>query len=192
MESALISTENAYLKSQINPHFLFNSLNFIYNSVNKFSVSIADTVMSLSEIMRYALLGTDSDGKVALSAEVEHVENFIKLNQARFNQRLCVHFSVSGEITNQKIIPLSLITLVENVFKYGDLTNSESPAKIILTLDEAGLSFITENRKRKRNNEISHGIGLQNLKRRLQLHHRFEMAVHEDDNFYRSELRLLY
>ena len=160
MESAILTTENDYLKSQINPHFLFNTLSFIHNSVSKFSTTIAESVISLSEIMRYALTATDADGKVELVSEIEHIENFIKLNQARFNQKLSLNFSVFGEISDQRIIPLILITLVENVFKYGNLNDPASPASIILTLNGNELLFITENSKKRQNNMTSYGIGI--------------------------------
>ena len=192
LESAIIGTENSYLKSQINPHFLFNTLNFIYNSVAKFDTVIADSVMSLSEIMRYALSNTDENGEVLLAAEIEHIENFIKLNQARFSQKLCIDFMVSGEIADRRTIPLIFITLVENVFKYGNLNDASSPAAIVLTVTDTGITFLTENLKRERKNIISNGIGLQNLKRRLSLHYRFELEINEDERLYQSVLKILY
>jgi LytS/YehU family sensor histidine kinase len=130
LEKALLATENAYLKSQINPHFLLNTLNFLYNSVSKLSEKIADSVMTLSDIMRYALTNADEDGKVKLESEIEHISNFIKLNQARFNQRLCIELLMEGDPEGLRIIPLVLITLAENVFKYGDLLSESYPAKI--------------------------------------------------------------
>jgi sensor histidine kinase YesM len=192
LESAIVSTENAYLKSQINPHFLFNTLNFIYNSVSKFNETTADSVMTLSEIMRYALSDTDDNGEVLLAAEIEHIENFVKLNQARFNQRLCIEFNVYGEVTDQRIIPLIFITLVENIFKYGNLNDPLSPALIILKVNEGGLTFQTENLKRKPNNVISHGIGIENLKRRLSPQYHFELKIDDDEQFYRSLLKIWY
>jgi len=115
LEAAIISTENAYLKSQINPHFLFNTLNFLYNSVAKFSSKIADSFMSLSELMHYALSEVAEDGKVPLESEIENVKNFIKLNQDRFGQKLVLNFHVQGDVEGQKIIPLAIMTLVENM-----------------------------------------------------------------------------
>src|SRR6185437_358599 len=135
LEKALLTTENAYLKSQINPHFLLNTLNFLYNSVSKFSEKIADSVMTLSDIMRYALTNADEDGKVMLESEIDHIGNFIKLNQARFSERLCIELIRRGDPEGLRIIPLVLITLAENVFKYGDLQNNSYPAKIIVIIE---------------------------------------------------------
>ena len=76
--------------------------------------------MTLSEIMRYALTNAGEDSKVRLEDEIDNITNFIKLNQARFSQRLCFDYQVTGEAGELRIIPLVLITLVENLFKYGD------------------------------------------------------------------------
>ena len=192
LESAIISTENAYLKSQINPHFLFNTLNFLYNSVSKFSPAIAESVMSLSDTMRYALTAADDDGKVRLALEVDHIENFIKLNQARFSQKLCINFKVTGEIADQRIIPLILLTLVENVFKYGVLNDPSSPANITLAATADELQFVTENLKRKRNNAVSYGIGIKNMKSRLAAYHRFDLEIEDDGELYKSVLTIWF
>lgn len=191
LERSLLVTENAYLKSQINPHFLLNTLNFLYNSVSKFSDKIADSVLLLSDIMRYALTNADDDGKVMLEAEIDHISSFIKLNQARYDSRLCIDFKVEGKVEGLRIIPLILITLVENVFKYGDLLNKEHPAKIYITVAENKLIFVTENLKR--NNAYSaggYGIGIKNIQNRLSLHYVFDFNVNDEANLYRSELTI--
>ena len=186
----LLATENAYLKSQINPHFLLNTLNFLYNSVSKFSDKVADSVMTLSEIMRYALTNSGEDGKVKLEDEIEHVANFIKLNQARFSQRLCIVFEVNGEVGELRIIPLVLITLVENLFKYGDLLNEANPAKIMVNIEGSHLLFVTENEKKKNVRKKGHGIGLKNITERLKMYYQYDLKVEENDHFYRSALTI--
>ncbi|HZY37065.1 MAG TPA: histidine kinase [Mucilaginibacter sp.] len=188
LEKTLLTAENAYLKSQINPHFLLNTLNFLYNSVSKFSDKVADSVMTLSEIMRYALTNAAEDGKVRLEDEIEHVANFIKLNQARFSQRLCIDYSLTGEPGELRIIPLVLITLVENLFKYGDLLNETNPTKIKVNIDSNELLFVTENIKKKNVREKSHGIGIKNITERLKMYHDYELKIEENEQFYRSEL----
>ncbi len=190
LETTLLATENAYLKSQINPHFLLNTLNFLYNSVSKFSDKVADSVMTLSEIMRYALTNSGEDGKVKLEDELEHVSNFIKLNQARFSQRLCIVYEVNGEVGELRIIPLVLITLVENLFKYGDLLNETDPAKITATIEGNELVFVTENVKKKNVREAGHGIGLKNITERLKMYHEYDLKIEENDQFYRSVLTI--
>jgi len=190
LEKILLATENAYLKSQINPHFLLNTLNFLYNSVLKFSDETAESVMTLSEIMRYALTDADQDGKVTLEAEIEHIQNFIKLNQARFGKKLYVDFRVRGDIDGKKIIPLVLLTLTENVFKYGNLLNSKSPAKISLSVDHDQLYFETENQKRKSSADSGYGIGIENVKQRLSINHDYDIIIDDEEDRYRLMLKI--
>ena len=190
LEKTLAIAENAYLKSPINPHFLLNTLNFLYNSISKFSEKVADSVMTLSEIMRYALTNSGEDGKVRLEDEIDHVTNFIKLNQARFSQRLCIDYSITGEPGELRVIPLVLITLVENLFKYGDLLNDGNPAKIEVKIDDNRLMFVTENLKKKNVREKGHGIGLKNISERLKMYHDYDLKFEENEQFYRSALTI--
>lgn len=190
LEAAIISTENAYLKSQINPHFLFNTLNFLYNSVSKFSSKIADSFMSLSEVMQYALSEVEADGKVPLISEIENVKNFIKLNQDRFGQKLVLNFNVYGEVENQRIIPLAIMTLVENMFKYGDLFNVEKPAAVTITIVDDHISVTTENKKRTGVRFEKHGIGIKNLENRLAAYQHYKLDIQDDEEMYRSVLHL--
>jgi two-component system, LytTR family, sensor kinase len=190
LEKTLLTTENAYLKSQINPHFLLNTLNFLYNSVSKFSEKIADSVMTLSDIMRYALTNADDDGKVMLESEIDHIGNFIKLNQARFSEKLCIDLTTGGDTAGLRIIPLVLITLAENVFKYGDLQNNSYPAKIIVNIEGNTLTFITQNLKKKRAAERSYGIGIKNVKSRLAMYHQYELTIEDNETEYKSVLKI--
>jgi two-component system, LytTR family, sensor kinase len=190
LEKTLLVTENAYLKSQINPHFLLNTLNFLYNSVSKYSEKIADSVMTLSDIMRYALTNADDDGKVWLASELDQINNFVKLNQARFNQRLNIELITDGDTEGLRIIPLVLITLVENVFKYGDLLNENYPARIITTIDGGTLIFITQNLKKKKVVEHGYGIGIKNVKDRLATYHQYELIIEDHETEYKSILKI--
>ncbi|WP_183572352.1 sensor histidine kinase [Mucilaginibacter sp. X5P1] len=190
LEKTLLSTENAYLKAQINPHFLLNTLNFLYNSVSKFSEETADSILLLSDIMRYALTNADEDGKVKLALEIEHINSFIKLNQARFSQRLNIDFRIDGNPDGLRIIPLVLITLAENVLKYGDLLAGEYPAKIIVLIEGYNLTFITQNRKRKTVHDHGYGIGIKNVKDRLAMHYKYELIIEDSKTEYKSILKI--
>jgi two-component system LytT family sensor kinase len=191
LEKSLLSTENAYLKSQINPHFLLNTLNFLYNSVSKLSDDIAESVLLLSDIMRYALTNADDDGKVWLELEIENIVSFIKLNQARFNQRLNIDMQIIGDMEGLRIIPLVLITFTENIFKYGDLLNDNYPVKISIIIDGNTLTFITQNAKRKRVQHYgSHGIGIENVKSRLAMYYQYELIIEDSETEYKSTLKV--
>jgi two-component system LytT family sensor kinase len=189
LEKALLATENAYLKSQINPHFLLNTLNFLYNSVSRFSEKIADSVMSLSEIMHYSLSEANSDGEVPLESEIQHIQNYINLSQARFNQRLNLEFIVTGDAADKTFLALILITLVENVFKYGDLSNPALPAKILLNIKDRSLIFKTENLKKQKQRQKSTGIGIQNVRKRLGSYH-YSYEIDESEIYYKAILQV--
>lgn len=188
LERVILATENAYLKSQINPHFLFNTLSFLYNSVSKFSSDIAENFMTLADFMRYALADTGKDGNVPLELELDHIHNFVNLNQSRFSQRLRLNFEVVGDPSGYRIPPLILMTLVENVFKYGDLFNDSDPAMISVNIDPLKLKFTTKNAIKKQNKVVSSGIGLENLKKRLKNSHQYKLNINDTGKLYEVEL----
>src|SRR5688572_21699304 len=159
-----------FLKAQINPHFLHNTLNFLYAKSIPYSPELSEGILTLSDIMRYALSeGNAKDGKAPLKDEIEHVRNVIKINQLRFSNKLNVRFDVEGVINGASIIPFVLITLVENAFKHGDLKSNEHPIEIKLKVDNDVIWFFCRNKKKSGPRELSTGIGLDNIKKRLEL-----------------------
>lgn len=195
LEKKLADSEIAYLKSQINPHFLFNTLNFLYNNAFQTSAELATPILLLSDIMRYALTETQQTGKVELDDEIEQVKTFIELNQFRFDHNLQLSFDIYGDTEDLKILPLILLTPVENIFKYGDLKNPEHPAKIRLEITENQLYFNSYNRKLKsKKHIISHGVGLENLKMRLDAYYpdayHIRITDHEDNYTFELEITL--
>jgi len=168
LERNLIKAQNAYLTSQINPHLLFNTLNFIYSSLYEVSRKSAEIVVLLSDMMRYSLTEIGEDGKVELYKEVEHIENMVQLNQARFNDKLNVKIYLSGDF-EVRVIPLVFLTFIENIFKHGDLSDPECPALINISYHNNILDFYTSNKVRKVNINKGHGIGVENSITRLQM-----------------------
>jgi len=182
-----------FLKAQINPHFLHNTLNFLYAKSLPYSPELSEGILTLSEIMRYALSeGNTKDGKVALSDEIEHVRNVIKINQLRFSNKLKVAFDVKGVVNGATIIPLVLITLVENAFKHGDLKSSEFPIDIQLNVENGTMHFYCRNRKKNGPKELSTGIGLDNIKKRLDLAYGadYSLNIKDEAEFYTTELTI--
>lgn len=167
LENKYISVENAYLQNQISPHLLFNSLNFIYNKVYLESEEAGNSVALLSELMRYSLVSTGDSRKVLLSQEVRQMENLIALCQMRFSGQFFLRVKKKGKLTSVHIIPLVLITLVENMMKHGDLGDKKIPALIQLELDESRLTFITRNKIKNTNLYPKTGLGLKNVEKRL-------------------------
>jgi two-component system LytT family sensor kinase len=181
-----------YLKNQINPHFLFNTLNFFYDHVRNCSASAAEGILLLSSIMRYALKDSEPNAKVMLQDEVKHLHNFIAINQLRFDNRLQIKFDVTGSLHFRMVIPLLLITFVENSFKYGDLLDPQHPLIIRLDVDNDTLVFYSYNKKKIGPVETSNGVGLTNTKKRLDLVYKdqYTLQVSNEENSYATTLKI--
>jgi two-component system, LytTR family, sensor kinase len=191
LEVEKMQADLKFLKSQINPHFLHNTLNSFYARSLPLSKELADGILTLSEMMRYALgEAYTADGKVLLRDEIEHLKNFIKMNQFRFRNNLHVQLQVKGEANDAVIPPFVLITLVENIFKHGDLLNGEHPIRICIEIKDGGLHYFSQNRKRKGPKELSTGIGLDNIQKRLQLAYGdgYTLNIKNEENCYTTEL----
>lgn len=188
-EHSLMQANLVFLKNQINPHFLFNSLNFLYAQVYPHSEPAAQGILLLAETMRYAL-HEEIHGKVMLDQEVKHLHNYIALNQLRFSNRLQIDFVQQGSTHFLRIIPLVLITFVENCFKHGELTDAAHPLRIRLTVVESNLTFETHNKKRLGPKEKSTGIGLDNTRQRLDLLYagRYTLALDNGPDYYTCRL----
>ncbi len=159
-----------YLKEQVNPHFLFNSLNSIYSLSRKQSPETPDVVMQLSELMRYQLESSKKD-MVLVQEELEFIENYVLLEEKRLSQRCQVEFTIEGDVSGLKIAPMLLIPFVENALKHGaQSTNEPSTIDISATIRDTTLHFSVVNSKPSRISELkSSGLGLSNVKRRLNL-----------------------
>jgi sensor histidine kinase YesM len=182
-----------FLKAQINPHFLHNTLNFLYAKSLPYSPELSEGILTLSDIMRYALSeGNARDGQAPLKDEIEHVRNVIKINQLRFSNNLNVQFEVDGVVNGATIIPFVLITLVENAFKHGDLKSIEHPIQIKLNIDSSRMYFYCCNKKKMGNKELSTGIGLDNIKKRLDLAYgkNYSLNIKDETDFYTTELTI--
>ncbi|MBD2715304.1 histidine kinase [Microvirga sp. STR05] len=191
-ERGLLEADIAFLKSQINPHFLFNSLNFLYAQVYPLSEPTAKSVLLLSDIMRYALNEGGEQGKVMLDKEIQHLRNYVALNQLRFDHQLQVKFEVQGSTRFLLILPLVLITFVENCFKHGELFDAAHPVLVQVRVQENQLTFFTSNRKHGGPVEHSTGIGLENTRRRLAAIYpgRHQLTIHDTPDTYATHLTL--
>jgi two-component system, LytTR family, sensor kinase len=193
LETQISQANFNFLKSQINPHFLHNTLNFLYAKSLPYSAELSEGILTLSDIMRYALgQGNQKDGKALLSDEIEHVKNVIKISQLRYSNALNVNLEVTGDINGALIIPFVLITLVENAFKHGDLKSPEYPIDIQLRVKGQRLYFYCRNKKKTGPKQLSTGIGLENIKKRLYLAYgdQYTFEIHDDTGFYTTELTI--
>jgi two-component system LytT family sensor kinase len=171
LQNEKLISELALLKSQINPHFLFNTLNNICSLARKKSDDTEPAIIKLSQIMRYMLTDSRQD-KVNLNDEVDYLNNFIELQKIRVRDKVDVSFNIFGDISMIQIEPLLLIPFIENAFKHGISYKDKSMIRIDLKTDTEGLVFSVENSKpsmRDRSNLEESGIGLKNVRRRLEL-----------------------
>lgn len=191
LESEKKDMELQFLKSQLNPHFLFNSLNNIYSLAYQKSDKTADAILKLSEIMRY-MIYESNDSWVSLDKEVEYVQSYIELQKLRFKDGAAVEMSINGEIDGQKIVPLILISFVENAFKHGVANDPADPIKINLIANQKILHFSVSNKKNTTNKDAIGGVGLNNVERRLQLLYpeRHKLNIVNTADHYTTELML--
>ena len=148
-------------------------------------------MLLLSKIMRYALQKSDTP-KVMLADAIEHLEDYIAINQLRFNNQLNVQLTITGDPSFRMIIPLVLITFVENCFKYGDLLDPEHPLRIEITITDQQLIFCTHNKKKSGPIERSTGIGIENTRRRLSVvyENNYELQTDNQPDFHTVRLTI--
>lgn len=191
LKNDVVKAELAFLKSQINPHFLYNSLNYVYSLAIPVSDKIADAVLKLSDLMRYTL-SESTTGFVPLIKEVEYVKNYIALFRMRFEPSFYVDFNIEGLNDNQEIASLMLIPFVENAFKHGVVNDKANPVKIDLKASKASVILEVSNKINRNQKDLSSGVGLLNIERRLSLIYpdRYELLVSNDGNIYKTTLSI--
>lgn len=192
LENQRLTAELSFLKSQINPHFLFNSLNSIYSLAYQKSDTTPEAILKLSEIMRYMLYDCN-DNKVDLAKELQYLQNYIDLQKIRFGNKAFITFEVNGEVTNQQIVPLLLISFIENAFKHGVANDPQSPIVMKINLSDGHLYFFIQNKKHTHNRDASGGIGLVNVRRRLDLLYpnKYTLEIRDEDDTYTCQLSLV-
>jgi hypothetical protein len=165
------ASELALLRSQVNPHFLFNTLNNIYSLVCKKSPDAPEAIMKLSAIMRYMLYDANTD-RVLLEKEIEYLQSFIELQKLRQRTQDFVELSIQGDVIGKTIAPMLLIPFVENAFKHGSKTGPSPAIRIHIVIEQHQFLFEVTNYLRKNflaPRDSHQGIGLQNIRRRLEL-----------------------
>jgi len=194
LEAQNLQSELRFLRSQVNPHFLFNTLNSLYALTLKKSDRAPATVLKLSDMMRYMLYESNAR-LVPLQKEVDYVRNYLDLEQLRHGEDAAISFEIDGEISDQKIAPMLFITFVENAFKHGFARVLEGAfVRIILLIEGNELRFHLENAKPtlKPEDDEPGGIGLINVQRRLDLLYdqRYELHSLETEDTYSVDLYL--
>ena len=158
-------SELSFLRSQINPHFLFNSLNNIYSLVYLQSPRSLEAIAGFADLLRYMLYDTLQD--VPLEKEAHYIGQYIELQKLRYEKPVQANFKATGQLDKVYIPPLLLIPFVENAFKHGNVDEEE--ITIQLECDMHQTKFYCQNKKTEQQKDKTGGIGLQNVKRRLEL-----------------------
>ena len=184
--------EAAFLKTQLNPHFLYNTLNMLYGMAYGVNKALADALLQLSALMRYMLRETP-DGRVELAQEIDYLEHFLALYRLRFPHCLCAELTITGTLAGHRVAPLLLIPFVENAFKHGVLDDPATPVRLHLVLQPGVVEFTVENHCHDTTPDATSGIGLTNLRRRLALlyHGRHTLQVGPVGPVFRAYLRLV-
>jgi Histidine kinase len=192
-EFAKAQAELSYLKAQINPHFLFNTLNSIYYLTLQQSEQAPVAVEKLSAIMRYVIDEGNHD-RVPLEREVSYLNDYIALQKLRFTDNVRIDLEVQGDMVGKEIAPLIMVSFVENAFKHGISMEVESPIRITLAVSSDHIRFTVRNRKFGSFADAppESGIGLENTKRRLEIAYpgRHALEILEDEEAYEVTLKL--
>lgn len=195
-ENKLIATERkvaelAFLKAQINPHFLYNTLNMLYGMAYRTEGPLADGLLQLAALMRYMLNDT-SDDLVSISEEISYINNYLSLYRLRYSQQFCAELLVEGDADGHRILPLLLIPFVENALKHGVLDDPATPILLQLRLQKGVIEFTVKNQCHDYEVDVTSGIGLINLQRRLALryHERYSLRLEKAENMYNAYLRV--
>lgn len=185
--------EISYLKAQINPHFLFNTLNSLYALTLEKSDEAPKAVIKLSGIMRYVTTESSKD-YVSLDHEINYIKDYIDLQKLRLSSSAKVDFSVNGDFNNKQIVPLVLIPFIENAFKYGINPDEDSLVKIKIDIFENELQMTVQNSKVNIDDMITHKSkqGLENTEKRLQVLYpnQHKINVIDNEKMYQVQLKL--
>lgn len=194
LENQNLTSELAFLKSQINPHFLFNTLNNIHTLAYKKADTAPEAVMKLSDLMRYMIYESDID-RVPLEKEINHLKNFVDLQELRFRTQGIAEVRVSGAVSEKCIAPLLLLPFVENAFKHGYGIDRPEAITIQIRVDDH-IYFSIQNPVPPAGAFVQKdkmgGIGLENIKRRLALIYpdQYTLQVHQSSSDFKAELTI--
>jgi LytS/YehU family sensor histidine kinase len=191
IESKKTKAELSLLKSQINPHFFFNTLNNLYGLVIEKSDDAPNVILKLSDIMRYTIYMGKEDF-VPLKDEIEYLKNFIELHKIRYQKRVDIVFNHDYEIDYQ-IAPLLFIIPLENAFKHGvESLTEDAYIHINIKIDASIVHFDIENNFEARESSETAGIGIQNLKQRLKLLYpdKHKIKIDVKNSIYKLELKI--
>ena len=192
LKNDVLRAEQDFLRAQINPHLLFNTLSFIKYAAKKKPEEADEAVIRLSGIMSFAL--ENNSETILVATELEQVENIIGLNQLRYNHTLNINYIKNLKNNQATIIPIVLLTLIENIFKHGNLLDEVHPAQIYIESDESHLLVQTSNLPNRNSHIKSTNKGLANIRSRMDQYYaeNYHFSHEMNDNLFKVELRINY
>jgi two-component system, LytTR family, sensor kinase len=171
LEKEKSDAELAFLRSQINPHFMFNTLNMIYNKVRKANKEAGEIVIEFANMMRYATSTKLQANEVDVRGELDFVKEYLNIHKLRFKDAVYIDYDEEGYMMSHRIVPMVLITLVENAVKHGAIDDPNFPLIIRASLIDDYFSFMVHNLKNKKPNGLDQkgntGVGIVNIEKRL-------------------------
>lgn len=192
-ENEQLNMELKFLRSQVNPHFLFNVLNNMVSMARKGSDQLEPSLIKLSGLMRYMLYDSENQ-KVPLTQEIEYLKSYIELQKIRFSDEVPIRVNLAETNNSHKIEPMLLIPFVENAFKHGVGWIDDPMIDISLSVDDNILFFEVTNRFDDKNSQKDSrsGIGLKNVKKRLELLYpgRHQIKISRGDDLFKVHLKL--
>lgn len=193
LQTNMAQLERDYLRAQIKPHLLFNTLNFVKYAAKHQPEKSDEAIIRLAEILDFSI-SRSTDGMIPISMELKQIKNIIGLNQLRFEGKLNIDLEVQLGSDQIRILPLILLTLVENIFKHGNLSDNDHPAHICITDKDNHLMMKTRNLSSNNSLTESTHTGLDNINRRLQQQYgdNFIFLYGEEGRFYNTELQMPY
>jgi hypothetical protein len=185
------TAELAFLRSQLNPHFLFNTLNDIYSLTYQKSDQAPEAVLKLSELLRY-MLREGTEDFMPLTQEIQYLETLIKLQLISAKGKAHIQMDAEGALGEYTVASLLFVSFVENAFKHGVLNDASNPVSIKLTTGNGNISFSVTNKKNQYQKDKTGGIGLNNVRRRLELMYpdRHQLKIVDDEDHYNVNLLL--
>ncbi|MEQ9422825.1 MAG: histidine kinase [Cyclobacteriaceae bacterium] len=188
-----LETELSFLKNQINPHFLFNSLNSIYFLIPKQPKKAAEILLKFSDMLSHQLYEGNKDF-IPLPDEVKYLENYMELEKIRQGDDLEVRWSIAGDTANHHVAPMIFLTFLENAFKHGQGSDSKSVINGNISANQSEMTFAVTNKLGENGHkmESGNGVGLENTKRRLALLYpdKHELVISQNDQQYSVNLTL--
>lgn len=191
--NAKTEAELSFLRSQINPHFLFNMLNYLHTEAYLKDEKLADSILQLSDLLRYSTQKSNKLG-AKLEDEIYHLKNYINLYKKRFGEKCFIEYTQEGQPNQQRVEPLLFIPFVENAFKHGIYSDPNSPIKVNTVIQSDQIKFTCSNKKSNFQKDKGSGIGLQNVRQRLELIYpqKHQLNIIEENDIFNIELTIYF